>query len=457
MWDGASWTQAQPTASPVQPNFQVLAFDTAQGVIVGVGGSGAETYTWDGTTWLHITSAGPSPRNSPAGAYDDKISGVVFFGGDSNASMVYADAYFWQGSSWSALPAAAASPSPRYYGAVAYDERHGEAILFGGATKSATFGDTWQWRDGSWTQANIVAARPAARFAASMAYDEARGVVILFGGCVEPGCTRSNDTWSWNGASWSQLAPAHRPPPQGEVGFAYDRKRQVIWMFGANNETWKWDGTDWTMAAPATTQFGFTYDGGPLAYDVARDRIVTAGGDNTGLGTWEWDGTAWANRAETEAPSWRVDHELIYDPVRQRVVMYGGVDNQSMNDAWEWDGTAWTRLQLAVEGLPREAPSFWYDSRARRAIAFGGYGFVDLQNDTAALGYQSLTDVDETCLIATDDDDGDGLAGCADPDCWARCSPLCPPNASCPADAPRCGDGTCDPVEDRLICPSDCP
>ena len=38
--------------------------------------------------------------------------------------------------------------------------------------------------------------------------------------------------------------------------------------------------------------------------------------------------------------------------------------------------------------------------------------------------------------------DGDGLRGCADPDCWASCG--------------ACGNGTCDPLETCSSCPSDC-
>jgi hypothetical protein len=62
----------------------------------------------------------------------------------------------------------------------------------------------------------------------------------------------------------------------------------------------------------------------------------------------------------------------------------------------------------------------------------------------------------ELCTIDVDTD-GDGLAGCADPDCWAVCTPLCPPGAPCPATAPRCGDGTCNAdLETCRMCPGDC-
>jgi hypothetical protein len=63
----------------------------------------------------------------------------------------------------------------------------------------------------------------------------------------------------------------------------------------------------------------------------------------------------------------------------------------------------------------------------------------------------------EACIESLDDTDGDTLAGCADPDCFGKCFPLCPPGLSCDPLAPRCGDLTCGAVEDYRICPSDCP
>ncbi len=36
----------------------------------------------------------------------------------------------------------------------------------------------------------------------------------------------------------------------------------------------------------------------------------------------------------------------------------------------------------------------------------------------------------EACR-ANVDLDGDGLSGCADPDCWIACAPMCPPGAAC--------------------------
>ncbi|MHB8320300.1 MAG: kelch repeat-containing protein [Acidimicrobiales bacterium] len=57
----------------------------------------------------------------------------------------------------------------------------------------------------TWAHLNAVASPPI-RAGASMAYDAATGQMLLFGG-FGSGVTL-DDTWSWNGATWSQLFPA---------------------------------------------------------------------------------------------------------------------------------------------------------------------------------------------------------------------------------------------------------
>jgi hypothetical protein len=88
---------------------------------------------------------------------------------------------------------------------------------------------------------------------------------------------------------------------------------------------------------------------------------------------------------------------------------------------------------------------------------FGGHGLSGDLDDTWELSYEGPLQPIEACALATADDDGDGLAGCTDPDCWGRCAPLCLPGAACPVSLPRCGDGTCAAVEDPFLCPADCP
>ena len=77
----------------------------------------------------------------------------------------------------------------------------------------------------------------------------------------------------------------------------------------------------------------------------------------------------------------------------------------------------------------------------------------NMLGDTWTFRYEALVPA-ESCLGL--DGDLDGLFGCADPDCFGHCAPLCPPQAPCNTASQRCGDGDCDAVESCRLCPLDC-
>jgi hypothetical protein len=63
--------------------------------------------------------------------------------------------------------------------------------------------------------------------------------------------------------------------------------------------------------------------------------------------TWAWDGKTWT-RVATEGPPARIQFAMGYDSSRDRVVLFGGVNDKPqrvLNDVWEFDGTKWTQKQ----------------------------------------------------------------------------------------------------------------
>ena len=91
-----------------------------------------------------------------------------------------------------------------------------------------------------------------------------------------------------------------------------------------------------------------------MAYDPLRDRIVLVGGvDASGFvdDTWEWDGSDWTAIPTATQPDFGT---MTYDPVSQRVVM---LSDLSQDDAtiWSYDGIDWTPSPLdassAVGGI----------------------------------------------------------------------------------------------------------
>jgi hypothetical protein len=224
-------------------------------------------------------------------------------------------------------------------------------------------------------------------------------------------------------------------------------------------DTWEWDGVTWNERTPASSPS--PREAHAMAYDPLRQRLVLFGGiaGSGVLGdTWEWDGTSWAERTPAHSPQPRYSAGMTYDPQRERIVLFGGAGFAVYQDTWEWDGTDWVVLAPQEPAPTRAYVNVAYDAVEHRLLFFGGYAWNgDSTDETWALQWQAPFVASERCLVSTEDDDGDGLAGCADPDCWARCSPACPPGMSCPTSSPECGDAICEPIEDPRICPSDCP
>src|SRR5437588_13043860 len=64
---------------------------------------------------------------------------------------------------------------------------------------------------------------PPARQGMGMAYDAAREQVVLFGWGLDC-CSGNffNDTWVWDGTTWTQRFPATSPPARTNIILAYD-------------------------------------------------------------------------------------------------------------------------------------------------------------------------------------------------------------------------------------------
>jgi hypothetical protein len=68
--------------------------------------------------------------------------------------------------------------------------------------------------------------------------------VVLFGG---QGNATYNDTWTWNGTTWTLQMPSVAPPIRLQLAIAYDGGHGQVVIFGGNNyfqytnnDTWVW-------------------------------------------------------------------------------------------------------------------------------------------------------------------------------------------------------------------------
>ena len=377
-WDGATWTQRTPAASPPARYGHAMAYDAVRQRVVLFGGADtgdgrrlSDTWEWDGATWtkrMPVTS--PQARDSLAMAYDAARQRVVLFGGAG-----LGDTWEWDGTTWTQRTPVT-SPPARSGHAMAYDAARRRVVLFGGAG-TGLLSDTWEWDGAAWTQRAPVTS-PSARGDHDMVYDALRQRVVLFGGAGASG--ERADTWEWDGTTWVQRTPLTSPPARRWHAMAFDAVRQRVVSFGGAaasagllSDTWEWDGANWTPRTPtASPPWRWTH---AMTWDVARQRLVLFGGGSGGpiLDTWEWDGASWTQRTATSSPSARFFHAMAFDAVRQRVVLFGGDDSyDALSDTWEWDAATWTQRSSGTTPGPRRWHAMTFDAVRQRTVLFGG-------------------------------------------------------------------------------------
>ena len=300
--------------------------------------------------WRQVNVGGPSARCDHAMAYDSKRNVVILFGGSDKSNNYLNDTWHWDGHAWSVV--ANAGPSPRNDHALAYDSNRDVTVLFSGAISSGWANDTWEWNGINWSHRS--GSGPIGREMHAMAFDKARGEVVLFGGGrTGVTWTEYNDTWVWNGSTWTQKFPSSSPDARIGHAMAYDSTRNVVVLFGG--------------AAASTTFFN----------DV-----------------WEWNGSNWSKKSPSSSPSPRYMSALAYDSARRLTVLFAGrhFSGTFLNDTWEWNGTNWFQVNPSGPRTRRDH-AVAYDGKHKGVVLFGGYDWttqlVEL-GDTWCYGYHIL-------------------------------------------------------------------
>jgi hypothetical protein len=236
----------------------------------------------------------------------------------------------------------------------------------------------------------------------SLVYDPVRDAVVL--------STFYGATWTFSDAGWTVLDPTTTDP-----GFlpslTYDpRRRAVIGVLPTKTAILPSDAARWTVI-----------EAGPNTSFVRTIAVSSSTGDlvaSVPPAMMRFTGDAWT---ETLAPPQAQNVSLVADLRRGTITSLGGG-----TVVWERVGQSW----LAREPAPLALFGFGaYAADTGEILFVGGFDTPDTQVllRSRYTGDSPL----ETCTDGLDDD-GDGLVGCDDPDCWWACTPACPPHASCP-------------------------
>jgi hypothetical protein len=319
---------------------------------------------------------------------------------------------------WTQLTPSGTPPSARRYHTAIYDAVRDRMVVFGGNSAGYYVGDVWALSlSGAppWTQLTPTGTPPVGRSDHSAIYDPVRNRMVVFGG-YDGSVYFRNDVWalSLSGTpAWTQLIPTGTPPSgRWSHSAIYDpvRDRMVVLegaYSGSSGDVWalSLSGTPaWTQLAPTGTPPSARWSHSAI-YDPIRDRALVFGGFNgssypSDIRALSLAGTpTWTQLAPTGTPpTARKDHSAIYDSVRDRMLVFGGYASGYPTEvrALSLAGTpAWT--QLAPTGTPpsgRESHTAIYDQARDRMVVFGGYGGSSL-NDVWALAWNFVTAVDD--------------------------------------------------------------
>lgn len=336
-----------------------MAFDAQAGRLFLYGGSGNSTPVFSqdrydlfeltgtaGARWNPIMLSGSADQLGDGGqaVFDRRHRRIVAlspFGGSSWINLLsYQD--------WEPNESVHPNPLRRTHSAAVFDSAGDRTILFGGLYDTE-FGDVWQLtypsgRIPRWQRLFPEGETPSGRWAMATVYDPVRRRMVVFGGFAGRAL---GETWALSLAGtprWERLQPRGLPPPaRFGASAVYDSRRDGMIVFGGNagsleggvplNDTWFLsfaDGDSWIPLTPRGSP--------PLArsfhsavYDPLRDRMLVFWGRDAGGFRFDCAALELA-----PGPTWREyipagpgarsrgGHVSIYDPDLDRVVILGG-------------------------------------------------------------------------------------------------------------------------------------
>lgn len=152
--------------------------------------------------------------------------------------------------------------------------------------------------------------------------------------------------------------------------------------------------------------------GSGFVWYAAAERFVLFGGGQSALSTsglndtWSYDPAthAWTNVSPIESPARRSSVPMVYNSRAERAILFGGLAADSpfeRNDTWVYDyaGGTWTERSPPDAPPLLASPSMAYDSRVDRVILWGGQ-HLDRPGDSNATWEYDYTNDTWTNLTA---------------------------------------------------------
>ncbi len=409
------WSRLETIGSPPPRSAHAAVFDSAARRMLVIGGADAmrrmnDVWALDlgGTpTWSQMTVAGlpPTARHSHSATFDPLNRQVLVFGGHDGALAND----LWSlalGSTpaWSFVPTGVEVPAPRKDHVGLFDDIGRRMIVIGGEQSSGVF-DSWDLpvdQEPRWRRiADGDSLHPARRSAAAVLARELNSVVLHGGWNVNA----RREHWTLQlepAARWTIQPPAQLPPDGSEITALYDSPRQrPIVVFapvgGAPRVYEPWtvppDLKSWAplpvIGEPPIPRFGSS-----VILDPLHDRLISTMGHYHADYEWRTTNRVWTlaldrpsgwveATPEGDPPLTRAHAASVYDPVGQRLLLFGGWRHEAplyvdeyFNEIWALslgDTLRWELLTPEGVRPPRMAAAeAVYDPISRRMLVYGG-------------------------------------------------------------------------------------
>ena len=456
--DTNRWVLFDPDgAAPTARHSHTMVYNNKTGNYLLWGGSEAEVspseysnnlndmwlFDTKTSTWSTVTQNGsiPSARRGHSMVYDSHLNQLVLFGGQDGTGALLKDVHLFDLSTltWSSITASGDDPGTRIWSYMYFDPSTFKIYLYGGYNTANAIDDWYPYNDAvttlyqfdpikmSWanmrshsrynrsvlditdstmmffdfnsstdvftySRFNTVSlsedtytmgtSYPPTRGGFVTAYDEANDYTYLYGGKTG-GLVSLKDIWRYDHAanSWKEiiaLNPMTAPEiSDGDASAAFDSNENAIYLF-AEGKLFKYSiaSNQWLDIQPHIGDWPTDRSNHSMVYDPVNDKLVLYGGyvDDS---TWVWDAGWTEVSASSSTPPVSYLHSLIFNEANNRVMLFGGYQSGTISeDVWEFNAATntWSEHTSSIgdDIDSRYYHSAAWDSDRNRMIIYGG-------------------------------------------------------------------------------------
>ncbi len=289
--------------------------------------------------WVTETATGtaPSARAMHIAAWDPVRARMIVHGG-TNGTSVFSDSFELNVDgatmAWRALAPTGAAPQVQRH-AVAVDPSADRLLVFGGSDGTGSFrNDVWALTfsparpDGAWTKLTPTGTAPTPRVGATVLYDKpSRRLVVCFGDDNSGTNPAGTEVWELSFAvslqgAWTQLttftAPSSPPAPLAAPGSRAN----------ASGAMWVSERVALLFGGKDPVGGGF-YPTPSALHEIWSYELLPGGATPIRL---------FAGAPGTASPVGREGTSMIWDPSRERAVLFAGQDGLApdLGDVWEF-------------------------------------------------------------------------------------------------------------------------